>query len=227
VKFNKKHIERFVVAADTGNTAKREIKDPIGKTPQPAGKAVEKIVAGYSVKPGALRRGGTILFQKTPVIETRGGEKAATEFSNKMAAFLRNYGRVRQLSKEGGYLYLSGAAVRNGDCRYLALPYAISASAAEKKTDVSSFVTLDKAGNFVPTAKGTTLKALERETVIRFLVVDLSNKTIVFDERVKDIDKGFKELDLKSAKESPNTVVKNSILIIEGTIETLLKKQFN
>jgi len=226
VQIDKKNVTRRVVAPDSVRTDNQNTKEVFCKNPLSVNMAIENILAGYAAKQTMLSIGGTIAFQQLPIAGNGGDEKTIATFSIKLAAFLSKRGTVHPLSKEGMYFYLSGDIVYNDDRRYLALPYELSVLSNERKTNVTSFVKLDKAGNFVPTTKGTTLKALEHETVVRFMVIDLLKKTIVFDERVKDIDKGFKELDAKNANDSQNVAGKNSILVIESKIEELLKKQF-
>lgn len=226
VQIDKKNLTSWVASADSARSDNQNTKDTFCKTPLSVNKAIENVLAGFAAKQTVLSKGGMIAFQKLPIAGNDGDERACAEFSKKMASFLTKRGPVRYVSKEGMYFCLSGAAVYNDACRYLALPYEISVLSNERKMNVSSFVKLDKAGNFVPTTKGTTLKALERKTIVRFMIIDLLKKTIAFDERVEDIDKGFKELDAKNANDSQNVAGKNSILVVESKFEELLKKQF-
>lgn len=226
VKIDKKKVTRCVAATDSSRAGNQNTKDALHKTPLSINRATANILAGYTVKKTALQCGVGIGFLALTIVGNVGDEKMSAEFSKTMTGFLAKNGTLRTLSKEGLYLYLTGEAVNARDCRYCALPYEISVKSIERKTNVSSFVKLDTAGNFVPTTKGITLKALERETRVRFMVADLLKKNIVFDERVIDIDKGLKEIETKNVNDSQNHAGKNSILRIEGKMEALLKKQF-
>jgi hypothetical protein len=223
VKIDKKQVRRAgrSVAGgglDTGRVSRQ--------APLTVEKAVDRIVSGYRVKKGPLSGGDTIACQKRPLKNSGTDEKPGAVFSAKIASFLAGHGPVRVLSATGLFFYLSGNAVPAGGVRYLAFPAEIAVRTRERKITVSSFVKLDKAGNFVPAATGSTLQALERETSVRFVVVDLPQKAIVFDERLSDVDKGLKELDPKKSGAVQNRAGENSILIIERNCEELLKKQF-
>jgi len=225
VKIDKKQITRHSAVHDTARTVYQTAKNPPYKKPLSVNRAIADILAGYTAQKAALQSSAGIGYLGLPIAGKGGDDKLYTEFSHTMTGFLAKNGKLRTLSKEGLYFYLSGEAVFSPDCRYCALPYEISVKAIERKMNVSSFVKLDTMGNFVPTTKGTTLKAVERETIVRFVVADLLKKTIAFDERVMDIDKGLQELDAKNANDSQNRSGKNSILRIEGKLEALLKKQ--
>ena len=227
VQIDKKQILFFSNDKDTGLINRQDAKSAALKSPLSVNDAIERMLSGCAVHKTALAGGRAIAFVKQPIRETPGEEKTGAEFSPKMVSFLSQYGSLHGISKEGMYFYLSGDSVIDNRYRYLASPVEITVRTSERKMSVSSFVKLDKAGNFVPTAKGETLRALERETGVRFIVVDLLNKSIVFDERVDDVDKGLKELDHKKANDTQTVHGENSILVVERKLEGLLKKQFN
>lgn len=226
VQIDKKRILHLIVDRDTGIDRRKNLTDNPRAFSRSVNNAVERVVAGFPVKKTGIFPGNGIAYEPQPIAGNGNEEKNGTLFSNKMVSFLKRHGTVRRISEAGMYFYLAGGTCFPLDCRYLALPYQISVRSTERKMSVSSFVQLDKAGNFVPATKGATFKALERETNVRFLVFDLSKKTIIFDERVTNVDKGLKELDSKKSKDPQNGSGENSILATESNIEELLKKQF-
>jgi len=51
------------------------------------------------------------------------------------------------------------------------------------------------------------------------------NKTVIFDERIKEVDKGLTDLNAKKPNDTQIRNENNSILSVENKIEALLKKQ--
>lgn len=229
IKIDKKLIRYAIAGKDTLVFTVGKCQDTCAAAPGgplSVDNAIKPILSGRPVKKTVLSRGCGIAYQKQPVTGKGSNEKTNAAFSNRMASFLSKHGPLRRLSKAGMYFFLSGDTSLNNGCRYLALPADITVRSKERRLNISSFVKLDTAGNFVPTAKAATLSALERETTVRFMVLDLQKKTIVFDERVKDVDKGLKELVPGKSNDIKTGSGENSILVIERKIEALLKKQF-
>ncbi len=123
----------------------------------------------------------TILYQRYPL----SGNYPAAAFdtaAKKIEALLSQHGTLHEITIRK----LAGCLLdANDSCvpfRYLATPCGISAESREKKAEVGSFVKLNREGDFVPTNATRTINSRTTEVTVRFVMVDLDARTVVFDD---------------------------------------------
>jgi len=223
VRIGKKKIQQLVFNDNKGLPNKNSsFATPLSIS----GAIKKKISAGVVCKQPVFPENG-IVFLKSPVVQT-GEDNARLVFFNRLGAFLTKSanGMTRERTKEGFFFLLADDSAATGEYRYCAFAYEFSHTSKERKTGLASFAELDTAGNFVPSRRATALHAHETETSVRFLIYDREGKKTVFDEKLRDVDKGLADLDLKTGDKTQSAPGNNSILSVENKLEALLKKQF-
>lgn len=189
------------------------------------GSALKKTISGYAVKKTPMASRSAIAFLKRPLLGNN-DPKAAAAFTNRLLPFLSaTIGPVRELSKEGMYFFLSGDGNAVLGCRYAAVISEMTVRSNERHVGLRGVVKLDTAGNFVPSKTETALHAHESETIVRIMVLDRTERTIVFDERIAEVDKGLFDLDAEKPNDTQIRAENNSILSVERKLEARLKKQ--
>lgn len=128
--------------------------------------------------------GRMILYQRYPL----SGRYPAAAFdmaAKGIEAVLSRRGIVHDITARQLCDCLLGSADSCSGFRYLAMPCEISAIAHEKKVEVGSFVKLNREGDFTPAHATRTICSRTTEVAVRFVMVDLDARAIVFDDREK------------------------------------------
>jgi hypothetical protein len=171
--------------------------------------------------------GQMILYQRYPL----SGRYPATAFdmaAKKIEALLSRHGIVHDITaRKLGDCLLEGVDSCSG-FRYLVTPCEINTIAHEKKVAVGSFVKLNQEGDFIPANATRIINSRTTEVTVRFVMVDLNDRTIVFDDREKttvsddEAVRGTAPMGEKSSMPVKDQV-KTGILRVVAKIEAKIK----
>jgi len=131
-----------------------------------------------------FQSGRMILYQRYPL----SGRYPAAAFdmaAKGIEALLSRHGIVHDITARQLCDCLLESSDSCSGFRYLAMPCEISAIAHEKKVEVGSFVKLNREGDFTPAHATRIICSRTTEVAVRFVMVDLDTRAIVFDDREK------------------------------------------
>ena len=194
------------------------------------GEGLYRRIASLPASNAKIAIGQKIIYRKYPVSGNY-PKRAFDSAAATMTAFLAKYGTVRVISAGDLDSCLSGNPDSCRTFRYCCMPLEIASISKEKTMRVGNFVKLDKNGDFVPSQTATTIASSETETRVRFVVIDLAARTIVFDVQEKrtggggllDKTTAGKE---PSAQEKKTSAVSENVLEIVGRITGRLRERF-
>ena len=132
----------------------------------------------------ALRDSAEILCERYPL----SGSFPSAAFdtvARKIEKLLARHVRVREVRLQDLDTVLPATALSGRGARYLLVPCGIAAIVHEKKREVGSFVKLNREGDFVPTNTTRVIGSRSTDVGIRFVMIDLAARTVVFDDREK------------------------------------------
>jgi hypothetical protein len=132
----------------------------------------------------ALGDSAEIFFERYPLSGTFPSFAFDTA-ARKIETLFARHVRVRELRLRNLDTDLPAAALSGRGTRYFFAPCGITAIAHEKKQEVGSFVKLNREGDFVPTNTTRVVGSRSTDVIVRFVLVDLAARTVVFDDREK------------------------------------------